>query len=266
MRSVLFVIGSLLLNISVFGQHALVGTWEMVSIKGVNAEGENFSYDTTTVREVKVITPTHYILIAHTVEGDSLIFNRSYAGTLRLEGNRYIETPLISSLPIFDNVKQNFTWKILGDKFIQSGSFTRPDGKTIVLDELVFRKVNVTPSYPGNPAIGVWDQLSSVYTDFDGKIQTHTSEAAKRFHIITPTHWMRISHRNGKFEHAMGGTYTMKDGKTFPVLKYASSAQIVLGRVEVSDKVKGDKLIATGSMTRPDGKTLSWEDTFQRVE
>jgi hypothetical protein len=257
----------LLISVRVFSQHSLVGTWEMVSIKGINADGEKFSLDTTTVREIKVITPTHYMLIAHTVDGDSLIFNRSYAGTLRLDGDHYIEVPLISSLPIFDNVKQDFKWKLDGpNKFIQYGSFTRPDGKTIVLDELVFRRVAHIPAYDKNPALGVWDQRSSTYINFDGKAETHTSETAKRFHIVTPTHWMRISHRDGKFENAMGGTYKMKGGKTYPVVNYASFDIDQMGNIETTEKVKGDKLFVKGVMTRADGKQLSWEDVFERVK
>jgi hypothetical protein len=253
-------------NLPGFCQHPLVGTWEMISIKGINADGERFSFDTTTVRETKVITPTHYMLIAHNVEGDSLIFNRSYAGTLRLEGNEYIEEPVISSLPIFDNVKQNFLWKVDGDKFIQSGTFTRPDGKTIILDELVFRKVKHATAYNANPALGVWDQLSSTYVDYNGSKTSHTSETTRRFHIVTPTHWMRISHNNGKFEHAMGGTYSMKNGKTYPVVDYASFPAGNIGKTELTEKIEGDKLFVEGVMTAPDGKIFTWRDVFQKVK
>src|SRR4051812_251236 len=115
------ILGLWALNFVAFSQHPLVGTWQMISLRGTNADGEKFSLDTTNVREIKIITPTHYMLIAHTVDGDSLIFNRSYAGLVKLEGNRYIETPLVSSLPLFDNVKQDFTWKVDGNLFTQAG-------------------------------------------------------------------------------------------------------------------------------------------------
>src|SRR5688572_10258404 len=89
------ILTTLLLLISNFNiwsqQHPLIGTWEMISIKGLNASGEYFSDDTTTVREIKIITPTHYMLIAHDVEGDSLVFNRCYAGSIKLDGNKYNE-------------------------------------------------------------------------------------------------------------------------------------------------------------------------------
>lgn len=255
----------LLCSAPIFAQHPLIGTWEMVSIKGINADGQEFSIDTTNVRETKIITPTHYMLIAMDVRGDSLVFNRSYAGTIRLDGNKYIESPLQASVQIFDNVKTDFTWKIEGDLFTQSGTFTRPDGKKIVLHAMVFKRVKTPSSYPNNPAIGTWSQLSSSYTNFDGTKESHTSETTTRFQIITPTHWMRISHRNKKFEHAIGGTYTYAAGKTYPVLLYASTV-VYSGKAEITERVKKDKLHVSGVMIAPDGRKHIWEDVFQKIE
>ncbi|HET9486061.1 MAG TPA: hypothetical protein VFO54_01430, partial [Chryseosolibacter sp.] len=118
----------------VSAQHALVGTWEMLSGKGINADGEPFSIDTTTVKETKIITPTHYMLIAWDVDKDSLMFNRTMAGEVRLEDDKYIEIPTQASVQIFENVKADFTWKLDGDIFTQSGTIVRPDGKTVVLE------------------------------------------------------------------------------------------------------------------------------------
>jgi len=246
---------------AVQAQHPLVGTWEMVSIKGIGAEGERFSYDTSQVREIKIITPEHYMLMAYTVEGDSLVFNRCYAGSLQLDGNAYIEKPLLSSLPIFENVKSNFFWKVDKDRFIQSGTFTRPDGKTVILDEMVFQKVKTENKYDTNPAIGFWQLQSTSYVNFDGTKGSHTNET--RYHVITPSHWMRISHRDGKFQHAMGGSYTMKDGKTYPSIDFSSTFTGPPGKIEATDVVKGDKLHASG-MLDAGGTKLTWEDVFQR--
>jgi hypothetical protein len=269
MKTRLAILGAILLfSFTLAAQHPLIGTWEMVSIKGIGAGGEKFSIDTSTVREVKIITPTHYMLIAHDVQGDSLVFNRSYAGTIKLDGNKYIEYPTQASVQIFDNVKTDFTWKIEGDKFIQAGTLIRPDGKKVVLEEMVFKRVKTPNAYPQNPAIGAWSQLSSAYTNFDGSKDSHTNATTTRFHIITPTHWMRISHRDKKFEHVMGGTYTMKDGKTYPTLLYQSGtiaiAQNGFSTVEMSEQVKNDKLYVKGVMTGTDGKKFTWEDVFER--
>jgi len=243
MKTPISILGVFLLfSVTLAAQHPLIGTWEMVSIKGISANGEKFSIDTSTVREVKIITPTHYMLIAHDVQKDSLVFNRSYAGTIKIDGNKYIEYPTQASVQIFDNVKTDFTWKIEGDKFTQAGTLIQ------------------------NPAIGAWSQLSSSYTNLDGSKESHTNATTTRFHIITPTHWMRISHRDKKFEHVMGGTYTMKDGKTYPNLLYQSGplAFSNLSTAEMSEQVKNDKLYVKGLMTGPDGKKFTWEDVFER--
>ena len=270
MKRRLSILGAILLySFTLAAQHPLIGTWEMVSIKYINADGEKLSLDTSSVREVKIITPTHYMLIAHDVQGDSLVFNRSYAGTIKLEGNRYIEYPTQASVQIFDNVKTDFTWKVDGDKFTQAGTIIRPDGKKVVLEEMIFRRVKTTNSFPKNPAIGTWSQLSSSYTNFDGTKESHTNATTTRFHIITPTHWMRISHRNKKFEHVMGGTYEIKDGKTYPKLVYKSGAIAALASVstvEISEQVKNDQLHVSGVVIRPDGKKFTWEDIFERAK
>jgi hypothetical protein len=256
----------LFLSVSGSAQNPLVGTWEMVSIKGINAEGERFSLDTTSIHEIKIITPTHYMLIASDVFKDSLIFNRSYAGTVRLEGNKYIETPSLASVPIYDNFKADFTWRLEGDRFIQSGIIVRPDGKKIVLEELVFRPLKTKNVYKDNPSIGEWNQLTTAHTNAQGKRITQNNEKTTRFHIITPTHWMRISMKNKKFENAMGGSYTMSGDKTYPNLEYASFPLSTLGKMEMTEHLDGDKLYVTGLIVTPTGRRNTWDDVFQRVK
>lgn len=259
-------IAFVLMSMTCVGQHhPLVGTWEMVSIKGIDAEGEPFFRDTTTTREVKIITPTHYMLIASDVRADSLIFNRSYAGTVAINGDNYIETPVQSSLPIFSDVKADYKWKLDGDYFIQSGSVTRPDGKKVVLEALIFKRVVSPKGFDQNPAIGTWSQLSSSYIDFDGNRKMHTRDQATRLHIITPTHWMRISHRNKKFENAMAGSYKLVENVTIPTLEYASYRFEMNDQVSMSERVDGNKLYVTGKLIKADGRTMTWEDVFERV-
>lgn len=265
MKRITFFLFSVFISFNVFAQHPLVGTWEMVSIKGINADGEPFYLDTTSVRETKIITPTHYILIATDVVGDSLAFNRSYAGTVEINGNNYMETPTVSSLPIFENVKTDYTWKLEGNKFIQSGSVVRPDGKKVFVEALIFRRVTTTTTYPKNPAIGTWDQVSSSYRNFDGSTDKHTRETAQRLHVITPSHWMRISQRGNKFEHAMMGTYTMQGKSTIPVMQYSSLGVTNGNTVQIKERVEGNKLFVQGIMTNSSGQKFTWDDVFERV-
>lgn len=247
-------------------QHPLLGTWEMVSIRGINAAGEKFTEDTSTIREVKIITPTHYMLIAHDVEGDSLVFNRCYAGNVEFDERKYNEIPLLSSVPIFDNVKTDFTWKVEGDKFTQAGSIIRPDGKKIVIEELIFQRVKSKQSYPDNPTIGSWKLLSTTYTLTDGTTHSDTQESVNALQFITPTHWMYVGSKDKKFQHAMGGTYTKIDNKYQLNLDYASFSKSLWGKTETIENLLGDTLTITGSSVFPDGKKFTWEDVLQRVK
>jgi hypothetical protein len=248
------------------GQHPLFGTWEMISIKGINAAGERFSADTSTIREVKVITPTHYMLIAEDVESDSLVFNRCYFGTIQLDGDKYNEMPILASAPIFDNVKTDFTWKVVGDRFIQAGTFIRPDGKKIVLEELVFQRVKTSQSSPKNTANGTWKLLKSSSVTADGETHSDTDETVDAYQIITPTHWMYVSSRNKKFEHAMGGAYAMTGDKYYPDLDFASFPKKLWGKTEMTQKITGDKLHITGTSKFADGKKFTWDDYFEKVK
>jgi hypothetical protein len=213
----LFVFSSYLAT----GQHPLVGTWEMVSIAGVNVDGEKFKLDTTAIRETKIITPTHYILIARDNENGNWKFNRSYAGKTKIDGSKYYEIPLASSEPIYEKVTTDFGWKINGNEFIQSGFITRPDGKTIILDNFVFRRSTVPP---------VSDQK------FVGSWQAEHS-GVKSMLIVTPTHWMSIEQQNEKFSKALGGTYNVKGNVAELTVLYGSGNE-----KSISAEMNGQKI------------------------
>ena len=245
-------------------QHPLVGTWEMISIKGVNASGEKFSNDTSSIREIKIITPTHYMLMAYDVEGDSLVFNRCYTGSVKFDGPNYHEYPILSSVTIFENVKTDYNWKVDHDKFSQSGTIVRPDGNKIVLEEMLFKKHPATGG--PNPAIGTWKLISSVYTTAEGTTHKDSNENLTAFHIITPTHWMYMSSRNKTFEHAMGGGYTKQSDKFLLTLDYASFPKTLWGKTETTNKVDGDTLTTKGISISQDGKKFTWEDVYERLK
>ena len=238
MKTIIFlIISAYLTSVQLCAaQHPLVGTWEMVSVKGIDAEGEPFFFDTTAVRETKIITPTHYMLIAWDVEKDSLIFNRTMAGKVRMEGEKYIETPTQASVQIFENVQVDFKWKLEGDIFTQSGTIVRPDKKTVVLEALIFQRVKDVKPHKKNPGIGTWNQLSGHYTTTDGKTNSSFDESDTRLLIVTPTHWMRMDHKNKEFQGALYGTYTLNgdsvlahlDYSTYPIKK---GEQITVPRV-----------------------------------
>ena len=247
-------------------QHPLVGTWEMISVKGIGADKEPFFFDTTSVRETKIITPTHYMLIASDVEGDSLTFNRTMAGNVRPENEKYIEIPTQASVQIFEDIKVDFSWKLEGDIFTQSGTIVRPDGKPIVLEALIFRRVVNAPENKNNPAIGSWKQVSGYYTTSDGKRNSSFHTSDKRFLIVTPTHWMRMDHKNGKFAGVAYGTYR-HDRDTISTVLDFSSYPIKKGTIEkFAQQVKGNQIHITSEGVTPQGERATFHDIFEKAD
>jgi hypothetical protein len=263
MKTLSFAI-CILLSSGLDAQHPLVGTWEMISGTGTGADGEKFSIDTTTSREIKIITPTHYMLINWDVQGDSLTFNRSMAGTVRLDGDKYIEVPTQASVQIFDDIKVDFRWKLEGDTFIQSGTIVRPDGKKITLDGLVFRRVTNAKSNPKNPGIGTWNQLSAQYTPQGGKTIAAFAAGDQGQLFVTPTHWMRINHKNKKFDNVMYGTYSMKGETVTTIMEYATFPFTKGAEQAFQQKVSENRIHTVGSMTL-DGKRAVFESVFQKI-
>jgi hypothetical protein len=247
-------------------QNPLVGTWEVVSMKGTGSDGKKITMDGSQFKETKIITPTHYILFTQRKQGDSLVFDKSIAGTVRVEGSKYVETPIYFSQEGTDKVKMDFTYRVEGDKFIQSGTITYPDGKKATLDELVFQKVRSANANPANPAIGTWNQLSSSGVSGDGAKWSHTNATHIRFQVITPTHWMRISKKEGRFENAMGGTYRMAGNK--PHFNFEMASFPMEGvTVDLTQRVEGDKLYWNGIVKDANGKQMNrFEDVFERVD
>jgi len=261
----IFSLLMLFCSVSIFAQHPLVGTWEFVSGEGTDIDGNTFDYTTANMRETKIITPTHYMLIQHIVRNDSVIFNIAHAGTVRFEGNKYMETPTVTSSTATGTTLTDFTWKVKGDQFIQSGTITMPDGRKIILDELVFKKVKGTTANPKNPIVGTWNQLSSEGTLFNGTQYAHTSPEVTRFDVITPTHWMRIAHRRTKFESAIFGPCTVQNNKVM-LSATISTLNIPNNMIfESTYRVEGNKLYTNGTAINAEGKKLTWSDVFEKV-
>ncbi len=243
-------------------QNPLIGTWEMISARGIGADGERFSFDSTSTKEVKIITERHYMLIACTKEGDSLVFNRSYAGTIKIYGTRYIEKPMYSSNTIFDDLKVDFTWTLRDGNFIQSGSLIRPDGKKIILEEMIFRRLQ---DQGRNPYAGVWNQVSSEY-NIEGKTVSHTNATVSRLYFLTPEYWMQFSSRNGKFEYALGGTHKTNAGRSLLTLEFGSIPSNGISKIQITHTAQENKLYSNGEVTLPGGQISRWKDVYERVE
>lgn len=251
-------------SMTIFAQHPLTGTWEMVSIKGTDADGKAFDWNTANLRIIKIITPTHYMLMSHIVRNDSAIFNNAHAGPIQFTDNTYSQTCTVSSDATI-GTKFDFTWKVKGNQLIQSGTNTGADGKKAVIDELVYKRVDSPAANSKNPIVGTWNQLSSEYTLFDGTKGSHVSPDVTRFDILTPTHLARIGHWKGKFENAFISSYSMQNEKIKLTGNNVSSSAPNNNEYDITYRVNGNKLYVKGTATNPEGKKLTWSDVFEKV-
>ncbi len=168
-------------------------------------------------------------------------FIRAHGGTYALSGNKYVENIEIASWEDFGKEKTDFTFEIDGNKFHQEGTVTLSDGTILNIDE-VWQKVTTANTFDHNPSVGTWDQLSSSYTLADGTKGFDTNATASRFQIITPTHWMRISHRDKKFENLLGGTYNINGDKFYANFEFSSNPSLRFNEAVIDQKVEGDEL------------------------
>jgi hypothetical protein len=237
-------------SFQLFAQHDLIGTWE---------------YKNDSIRSVKIITPTHWMVYAESQNQNGSEFMRSHGGTYTLSGNKYVENIEIASWEDYGKEKTDFTIKIDGNTLYHKGTLTFRDGTVAPIDE-VWEKVSTDKSYDNNPSIGVWDQLNSTYSLADGSKESHTNATATRFQIITPTHWMRISHREGKFENFMGGSYNFDGNKMYSNFEFSPNFKEEFSEVVIDQKIEGEKMYWNGYVIRKkDKKTLTFDDVFQKV-
>lgn len=257
----LFIVILFCCSLPLFAQtNPLVGTWKVVSIKGTDADGKPISADGSQFVETKIITPTHYSLITQMKQGDSLVFAKAIAGRVQVEGNKYIEIPLYSSQGTTS--KAEFTYRKEGDKFIQSGVATHPNGQKNAF-EIVFQKAKETAS--SNPMVGTWNQISSSGVNANGEKWSHTNATHIRFLTVSPSHYMIVRMKDNKFEDALGGTYSLQGNKFIPKFEMYSLKRDESRQYDLTQEVKGNKLYMKGILTDKEGKH-TWEDVYERVD
>jgi hypothetical protein len=175
-------------------------------------------------------------------------------GTYELKGNKYIEA-------LTDNLKTDFTLRVEGNKLMQDGDIILSDGKRMTFNE-VYERI---PEPKGKNAdiVGVWEPQSS-YRLVDGKKIPDTGMS--ELHITTPSHYMWVAKKNGKFDGAMFGTYTREGNKIIPIPTIASFPVGQGEKIElmVTD-IKPDQYFHRGKITFPDGKVEEWGATYKRA-
>jgi len=117
-----------------------------------------------------------------------------------------------------------------------------------------------------NSIVGTWDQLSSEYTLFDGTKGSHTKETTTRVDLFNGTHWMRIAHRDGKFENAVGGPYISQNNKLKLTVLYSSDPGSIGRSFELVYRIEGNKLYCDGTSTNSNGQTMTWHDISEKAE
>lgn len=226
---------------------ALVGTWVL----------EDKQAGT---KEMKILTPTHFGFIVMDSKKDTLMY--SGFGTYSIENGKYVEHMDFANYERDKTKPLAFDYKVEGDKFYQTGSVTFADGRTVQLKN-IFTSVKL-PSQEIAGTVGTWKMVS-----FNAESENEEStddNKMKLMRIISPTHWMDIAQRvDGKFAHALGGTYTTKAGKITATTQMGSFPISPNERVEATKQVAGDKLTITGIHYEADGSSHKFTDVFQKV-
>jgi hypothetical protein len=223
----------------------------MVSFSGINANGKPFKSDLTKFTQYKIITPTHWMFVGY--DSDSLRGGGD-GGTYELKGNKYIEA-------LTDNAKTDFTVKVEGDKYYQDGAILLPDGKKIVLHE-VYQRV-AEPANANSADVGVWNMTSYQITRDGKKVD---EKGITELQINTPTHFMFVDKKDGKFVNAMFGKYTRQaNNKIISTPIIASFPLDPKEKTDITSSVKGDQMISTVKITHGDGKTEQWDMVHQRI-
>lgn len=101
-------------------QHALVGTWKLVSAK----YGGNDSELPQRMTMLKHGTPTQFIWVRYDKDGK---VSGAAGGGYKINGDKYAETPEYDISADFDEIKGKthaFTWKVEGAKWYSNGALS----------------------------------------------------------------------------------------------------------------------------------------------
>jgi hypothetical protein len=118
------------------GKH--VGTWHMMSQKVTNPKGKTTKTDMTRLKQVKIITPTHWMFIAENIENGKKKFRNALGGSYTLHGTKYVE-----AIENAEDVQTDYTLQVKGNKLHMVGSLTTPEGEKYVYDEIYQREENI---------------------------------------------------------------------------------------------------------------------------
>jgi hypothetical protein len=96
----------------------------------------------------------------------------------------------------------------------------------------------------------------------DGKLVT--MEGFTELQIITPSHYMLVRTKDGKYAGASVGAYT-KAGDTIKPKPIISQNPAENDNIELKVSVKGDQMTVNGEHIKKDGTKDQWVSVHQRV-
>lgn len=141
MKTLYLLLAALLLgSVQLYAQSPLEGTWKLISANFTDANGEKSSYDSSQMKQIKILSPTHFIFITEEDKGDSTVFVHSAGGTYQINGNKYKEIIEYASQKDYKKYDTDFTWKVEDDQWYHQGTLTFSDGSKFIIDE-VYQKV-----------------------------------------------------------------------------------------------------------------------------
>lgn len=122
---------------------SIVGAWQLISVRGTEPDGRKFTFDRTMIRETKIITTTHYMMITQDAKSDSLIINQCSAGDVKITENRYEERPTTSTLKLTKSAKAMFTWTVSHDILTMMGDVILGNGQRVHVDEVKYSRIGL---------------------------------------------------------------------------------------------------------------------------
>ena len=121
-----------------------IGTWQMVSYKATGKDGKSEIVDNTKMKLMRVITPTHWMQIAESLEGGKPTFAYAVGGTHTMQAGKVIVKPEIGTVSYSSKERTELTYQVEGDKIYQTGTHYEADGGKHTFSD-VFQRVGTKP-------------------------------------------------------------------------------------------------------------------------
>jgi hypothetical protein len=115
------------------GKH--VGTWNMISQKVTDPKGKTTKTEMDTLKQVKIISPTHWMFIAENIKDGKKSFRGANGGSYSLNGTKYVEL-----LENAEDIQTDYTLEVKGNKLFMVGSLINAAGEKFIYDEVYQRE------------------------------------------------------------------------------------------------------------------------------